>query len=81
MRTTLNLDDDVLDSARALVKKVRRPLKTVINEALRAGLKGIKTHPKKIPYVTHPHHMGLKKGISLDQIPDLLAQTEGEDFR
>lgn len=81
MRTTLNLDDDVLDSARALVKKVKKPLKTIINEALRTGLKGIKTPPKKILYVTHPHKMRLKKGVSLDHIPELLAQTEGEDFR
>jgi hypothetical protein len=38
MRTTLSLDDDVLERARAVSAKLRTPLKKVVNEALRAGL-------------------------------------------
>jgi hypothetical protein len=38
MRTTLTLDDDVLKAARRQARKEDRPLKDVINEALRQGL-------------------------------------------
>lgn len=81
MRTTLNLDEDVLDSAQVLVKKIKKPLKAVINEALRIGLKEIKTPPREIAYVTPSRKLGLKKGIVIDQIQDLLSRIEGEAFR
>jgi Bacterial antitoxin of type II TA system, VapB len=38
MRTTLTLDDDVLKAAKRLAREQDRPLKDVINEALRHGL-------------------------------------------
>ena len=38
MRTTIALDDDVLKAARRRAREQDRPLKDVINEALRHGL-------------------------------------------
>lgn len=38
MRTTLTLDDDVLRAAKRRAREQERPLKDVINEALRQGL-------------------------------------------
>jgi hypothetical protein len=38
VRTTLTLDDDVLKAARRRAREQERPLKDVINEALRQGL-------------------------------------------
>jgi hypothetical protein len=38
MRTTLTLDDDVMKAARRRARDQDRPLKDVINEALRRGL-------------------------------------------
>jgi hypothetical protein len=38
MRTTLTLDDDVLKTARRRAREQDRPLKEIINEALRLGL-------------------------------------------
>jgi hypothetical protein len=38
MRTTMTLDDDVLRAARRRAREQDRPLKDVINEALRQGL-------------------------------------------
>lgn len=38
MRTTLTLEDDVLKAARRRAREQDRPLKDVINEALRHGL-------------------------------------------
>ena len=81
MRTTLNIDDDVLERAKAVAAKRGAPFKTIVNEALRAGLDAVEKHAKKRPYTTDPHPMGLKAGRSLDNVQELLAQVEGEDFR
>jgi len=81
MRTTLNIDDDVLERARALSAKLHSPFKKVINEALRAGLEQVERPANQRPYVTEPHPMGLFPGLDLNNIQELLAQTEGEDSR
>ncbi len=81
MRTTIVLEDDVLDRARALKEKLRIPLKAVINKALRIGLEKVETPGRRKAYRTKPHPMGLRKGYSLDNIQELLAQVEGEDTR
>ncbi|MGD8292847.1 MAG: type II toxin-antitoxin system VapB family antitoxin [Desulfobacterales bacterium] len=81
MRTTLSIDDDVLERARAVAAKLRTPLKTIINEALRTGLDYVEQPAKQRPYKTKPHKMGLRNGRNLDNIQELLAQIEGEDSR
>ena len=81
MRTTLSIDDDVLEKAKAVAAKRRLPFRTVINEALRAGLKSIGETPEAVPYPNKPHKLGLKAGRNLDNIQELLAQIEGEDSR
>ena len=81
MRTTLTLDDDVLDKAKTVAAKFRKPFRQVVNEALRTGLKAVEDPPKTRPYRTRPHKMGLKTGRNLDNIQELLSQIEGEDHR
>jgi hypothetical protein len=46
MRTTLTLDDDVLRTARRRAAAEERPLKDVINEALRLGLNAGRSRPR-----------------------------------
>lgn len=81
MRTTLAIDDDVLDKARAVAEKLRTPFRRVVNEALRAGLQTVEEPSKSKPYRTRSHKMGLREGRNLDNIHELLAQVEGEDRR
>ena len=81
MRTTLAIDDDVLDAARAISAKLHTPFRRVVNEALRAGLKSVQVPPQSKRYRTVAHDMKLKAGKSLDNIQELLAQIEGEDHR
>ena len=81
MRTTLSIDDDVLERARAAAAKMGMPFKTIINEALRAGLEHVEKPAQSRRYETRPHAMGLKPGRNLDNIQELLAQIEGEDIR
>ncbi len=81
MRTTISIDDDVLERARSVATKMNSPFKTVINEALRAGLDHVEKPAKRRPYKTEPHTMGLRSGRNIDNIQELLAQIEGEDSR
>jgi hypothetical protein len=81
MRTTLSLDEDVLERARAAATRLKMPFKTVVNEALRAGLREVEKPPKRRPYRTVPIAMGLRPGFSYDNIQELLSQAEGEDCR
>ena len=81
MRTTLVLHDDVIERARAVAARLRKPFKAVVNEALRAGLDLVERPARQRPYKTKPSPMGLRPGRQLDNIQELLAQIEGEDFR
>jgi hypothetical protein len=81
MRTTLTLEEDVLDRARSVASRLHEPFRRVINEALRAGLDIVEAPARKRPYRTQPRKMGLKSGRNMDNIQELLAQVEGESFR
>ena len=81
MRTTIKIDDDVLERARMVAKRFGTPFKTVINEALRNGLDKVEKPLKQQHYRTEPRKMGLKAGRNIDNIQELIAQAEGEDHR
>lgn len=81
MRTTLSIDNDVLERARSIAAKLRTPFKKVVNEALRAGLDQVEQPTKCRSYKTKPHAMGLRSGRNLDNIQELLALIEGEESR
>lgn len=81
MRTTISIDDDVMERARALSVKLNTPFKKIVNEALRSGLEYVERPAKRRPYKTKSHAMGLRSGRNLDNIQELLAQVDGEDSR
>jgi hypothetical protein len=81
MRTTLTLDHDVAESAKALTGKLGRPFRQVINEALRKGLREMRKPAKPKPYRTKPGASGLRPGINIDNVQELLSEMEGEDAR
>ena len=82
MRTTLTLDPDVAERARADAARLRLPFKQIVNEAMRVGLEVLEQRAGQAkPYRTEPVPMGLRSGLSYDDIGDLLAQAESEDFR
>ena len=81
MRTTISIEDDVLERARVIAKKLDTPFKDVVNEALRSGLDQVEQPAKQRVYKMKPHKMGLLPGHNIDNIQELLAQIEGEDHR
>jgi hypothetical protein len=80
MRTTITLEKDVAARVERLRKD--RPLKDLINEALRAGLEHIerKDAPPSAPYSVEPVE-GRPKRTNLDNIAEVLAEVEGDSYR
>jgi hypothetical protein len=81
MRTTLSIDEDVLERARNVAGRLRLPFKTVVNEALRIGLVEVEKPARQRCYRTKARDMGLQSGFSMDNVQELLAHAEGKDCR
>jgi hypothetical protein len=82
MRTTLTLDDDVSIALERLRKTRHAKLKDLVNEALRRGLKDMNARPKRSQlYRTVGVDVGRLRISSIDNIPEVLAITEGEAFK
>ena len=82
MRTTLTLDDDVAARLKAVVRTRRRPLRAVVNDALRAGLAVIEKRQGKRPrHRTTGFDLGPSLVGSLDNVEDVLSRVEGEHHR
>lgn len=79
MRTTLTLDDDVAAKLRRLAEGGR--FKDVANTALRLGLRAMEQQEHSFePYATTPRP-GRPRVPHLDNIAELIAETEREDWR
>ncbi len=81
MRTTLTLDPDVAAKAKRSAARLGKPFKSVINSALRIGLDEVLKPAAAKPYRSKPLPLGLKPGFSYDNIAELIAQVEGEDYK
>lgn len=79
MRTTLTLDPDVAAKARKGAADLQKPFKEVVNMALRIGLDAVLSPQAAKPYRTKPRALGLREGLSYDNVSELLTQGEGED--
>lgn len=77
MRTTLTLDEDVAAKLKSEVRKSGKPLKTVVNEALREGLTARKAAKKQPPFKVRARSLGHYPGLDYDNIGVLLEQIEG----
>lgn len=78
MRTTLTIDDDVAARLKQVAKG--RAFKSVTNRALRLGLQAMEAKTADAPYVTRPVR-GKPTMQNLDNVAEILAQSEGEDWR
>ncbi len=78
MRTTLTLDPDIAAKAKKGAARLRQPFKQVINAALRIGLDEILRPAPAKPYRTKARPLGLRDGLSYDNVAELLARAEGE---
>lgn len=78
MRTTIDLDPDVDACLRALARERGVPLRTVINDTLRAG-----TRPRSgdaLPYRLPSYRLGVRPGVDLDRALRLAGELEDEEL-
>jgi len=78
MRTTLTLDPDVAALLEQEVHRQRKPLKQVVNDALRRSLSGQTKGPKLEPYRTVPHRARLMPGIDRGSFNRLADELDDE---
>jgi len=82
MRTTLSLDDDVAATLDRLRQTSKASLKDLVNTALREGLRRMsEPAPKQKRFETTVVDPGRCYLPNLDNIAEVLAAIEGEDFR
>jgi hypothetical protein len=62
VKTSLTIDDDVLDKAHAVAGRLRTPFRRVVNEALRAGWQTVAAPAERKAYRTHDHGLGMEQG-------------------
>ena len=78
MRTTLTLDDDVAFGLKRIQAKERdKSFKEIVNETLRKGLKNGSVATRKKKFVIRPFDLGLREGLSYDNVEELLDIVEG----
>ena len=81
MRTTLSLDPDVAALAQRMQQVRGESFKTVVNEALRRGLHAMAAPSRQpVPYRTPAVDLGPCLAGSLDDVAEVLAVAEGEEF-
>lgn len=82
MRTTLTIEPDVAAEIEQRRRDNGTSLKGEINELLRLGLgQARETQPKRGRYRVEPMDLGKCYFDNLDDIHDVLAQVEGEDYK
>lgn len=80
VRTTLTLEDDVARLIEEEAHRQRKPIKHVVNEALRRGLTArVNDRPRK-RYRVRPHVTTLRPGIDVESLNKLAGEFEDEAF-
>ncbi len=77
MRTTLTLDPDVAQLIEDAMHRERRPMKQVINDALRRAFAPT-NRPKQEPYDLVPHESSIHPGLDLSGFNRLADELEDE---
>jgi hypothetical protein len=77
VRTTVTLDKDVERNLKEHMRKTGGSFKESVNELLRIGLlKAGETSPLT-PFTVRARPLGLREGLSYDNVEDLLDQLDG----
>jgi hypothetical protein len=82
MKTTLTIDDDVLEALEQLRCDRNATLEEAVNEVLRRGLREMEGQPKPSrSFRTMSVDCGTPLIANIDNVAEVLAIIEGEDFK
>jgi len=79
MRTTLTIDPDVAQLLSQALDRSKKPLKLVVNDALRRGLSAPDSSPPK-PFKVLPYAMGWDAGLDPTGFNQLIDQLAVDDY-
>lgn len=79
MRTTLDIDDHLLERARKLAKRSKVSVKAVIGRALSAGLDSLDPTSRRTLYRCTTYRMGFPPALNLDKASHIAAMLEDEE--
>lgn len=82
MRTTLTLEPAVAERIGRRMKAEGESMKSVVNEALREGLRVLEQRKDSKPFkfVVKPHSFGLLPGINPDKLGQFLDELDVEEY-
>jgi hypothetical protein len=81
IRTTVTLDEDVLERVKRESRSRGATFRDTLNDLLRVALLELKTPPRRRTLKIKPAHMGYRAGLNQDDIESLLDYGEGEQHR
>lgn len=76
MRTTLSIDDDVASLLNKEMHRSGSSFKATVNHFLRLGLIASR-QPNRKTFLVRARKLGLPRGLSYDNIEELLEKVEG----
>ncbi len=81
IRTTVTLDDDVLERLKEESRARSMPFRQALNDILRIGLVAAHTKPDRKSFGVEPIDLGFRPGLDYDDIEALLEFGEGPHHR
>ena len=81
MRTTLTLDPAIAKATRKRMQENRASMKSIVNDALREGLKVLENAPQKkdFRFKVKPHDFGFRPGIDLNKLNQFADDLEDQE--
>lgn len=79
MRTTLNIDDDLLRKLKGLAQRQGAPFRRIVNRAISLGLERMQPERSRARYACPTFSMGFPPVPSLDKALQLAALLEDEE--
>ncbi len=76
MRTTLTLEDDVAQKLRTAMRRSGKSFKDTVNEYLRIGLNTRLPTPARKRFRVQARSLGLRPGLSYDDVQGLLDHLD-----
>ena len=81
VRTTLTLDEDVVRKLHSEMRRSGRSFKETVNDYLRRGLNVRNEVRETKEFVIRPRPMGRRRGLSVENLGELLERIEGPSHR
>jgi len=81
IRTTVTLDEDVLERVKQESRSRGTSFRATLNDLLRAALLREADGPMRAGFRVKPTSMGYRPGLNYDDVESLLETAEGENHR